>query len=148
MLSKLNFPQYKFRIREVKSKLQIFDVVRKKYVELAPEEWVRQHVLHFCFESLSISPSLMGVEKQIKINDTVKRFDVVCFNRDLSPKILVECKSPDVKLTNAVAEQSLRYNLVLKADFVWITNGIENYIKTIDNQIVSLEVFSDLYFKL
>ncbi len=145
MLSKLNFPQYKFRIKEEKQKLLIFDVVRKKFVDLAPEEWVRQHIINFCLTELGVPLSLIGVEKQIKINNTIKRFDVLCFNSNLKPILLIECKSPDIQLNQSVAEQSLRYNMVLEAQHIWISNGIQNYILSNQKVTSSLEEFKLLF---
>jgi hypothetical protein len=129
----LNFPAYEFRIRETApSCYEIFDKVRKKFVSLTPEEWVRQHLLEFMMQEKKFPMSLLAVEKQLKLNTTVKRTDVVAYTNSLQPLLLAECKSPDVKLDIHTITQALRYNLVFNVSFLLITNGQDHYLFTKD----------------
>jgi hypothetical protein len=110
----------------------IFDVVRKKFVVLTPEEWVRQHVVHFLIDEKGFPTSLINVEKQIKLNNTIKRYDAVVFNSSGNISVIVECKAPSVKITQQTFDQIARYNLVLKADYLMVTNGLEHYYCRMD----------------
>lgn len=132
-MQKLNFPTYQFKVIKSESNdVLIFDAVRKKYVKLTPEEWVRQHAIKFLVEEKQISLSLMEVEKLLKINNTNKRFDLVCKNNNGEVLLLLECKAPNVKLSQATFDQILRYNNELKAQYIWITNGLEHFIFKLD----------------
>jgi hypothetical protein len=132
-MQKLNFPTYQFKVKKSESSdVLIFDAVRKKYVKLTPEEWVRQHAIKFLVEEKQISLSLMEVEKLLKINNTNKRFDLVCKNNNGEVLLLLECKAPNVKLSQATFDQILRYNNELKAQYIWITNGLEHFIFKLD----------------
>ncbi|MES2619155.1 MAG: type I restriction enzyme HsdR N-terminal domain-containing protein [Bacteroidota bacterium] len=122
----LNFKAYNFTIKKDKDNARIFDIVRKKYVVLTPEEWVRQHVIHYLIEEKGYGEGLIAVEKAVKYNNLSKRFDVYVANNDGSPHILVECKAPSVKLSNATLQQAGMYLKELKARYVFITNGIQH----------------------
>ncbi len=121
----LNFPSYKFRFKNSENKLLIFDDVRKKFVSLQPEEWVRQHVVKFLRTEKKYPVSLINVEKQFKINGLVKRFDVIVFNKDGSVHLVVECKAPVVAINQETFDQIARYNLSLKASYLMVTNGLD-----------------------
>jgi len=123
----LNFPSYDFRFKNNKNKVYIFDVIRKKFVMLQPEEWVRQHVTHYILREKKYPISLINVEKQLKINKLVKRYDIVVFNPDGSIKILVECKAPNVKITQATFDQIAQYNMQLNAEYLMVSNGLEHF---------------------
>lgn len=112
--------------------MYIFDTIRKKFVVLQPEEWVRQHTLRFLMEEKKYPTSIINVEKQITVNGLKKRFDIVVFNSDGSIKILVECKSPDIKISQATFDQIAQYNIQLKAAYLMVTNGLEHYYCQID----------------
>jgi hypothetical protein len=120
------FGAYDFRFREQKGQKQIYDTLRKKYVTLTPEEWVRQHVLRHLIE-LGYSAALIAVERGFIVNDRQKRFDVVVYDRDSSPFILVECKAENEPINPKVLMQVMSYNLTLQAKYFWLTNGTENY---------------------
>ena len=111
----LNFPKYSFRIKNSENSLSIFDIVRKKFVLLQPEEWVRQHTLHFLIHTKQYPLSLVNVEKQLVVNQLKKRYDIVVFNTLGQVEILVECKSPTIKITQDTFDQIARYNYQLKA---------------------------------
>ncbi len=126
MLS-LNFPGYNFRFKSSENKQQIFDIIRKKFVSLQPEEWVRQHVIHFLSVDKKYPTSLINVEKTLLLNGLKKRYDVVVFNADGSIHILVECKSPSVTISQVVFDQIARYNLKMKAEYLMVTNGLDHF---------------------
>ena len=126
MLS-LNFPGYDFRFKSSENKQQIFDIIRKKFVALQPEEWVRQHVIHFLSIDKKYPTSLINVEKTLSLNGLKKRYDIVVFNTDGSIHILVECKSPKIIISQDVFDQIARYNLKLKAEYLMLTNGLEHF---------------------
>lgn len=126
MLS-LNFPRYHFRFKSSENKQQIFDIIRKKFVSLQPEEWVRQHVIHFLTADKKYPTSLINVEKTLSLNGLKKRYDVVVFNTDGSIHILVECKSPNITISQVVFDQIARYNLKMRAEFLMVTNGFDHF---------------------
>jgi len=112
--------------------MYIFDIIRKKYVVLTPEEWVRQHVVHYLIYTRSFRKSYINVEKMFKINNIVKRYDVVVYNPDGSIYLLVECKKPDIKLSQTVFDQIARYNLQLNAKYLMVTNGLQHIYCRLD----------------
>ncbi len=128
----LNFPAYEFRFKNSENKVQIFDVIRKKFVVLQPEEWVRQHLVHYLISEKNYPKSLINVEKQLEINGLKKRYDVVVFNSDGSIAILVECKAPDIAITQTTFNQIAQYNMNLKANYLMVTNGLEHFYCKID----------------
>lgn len=131
-MQELNFSKYSFRFKSSENKLSIFDEIRKKFILLTPEEWVRQHVVCFLLTEKNYPKSLTNVEKVIKVNDLVKRYDVVVYNPDGSIFLLVECKAPKVKITQESFNQIARYNLVLRAQYLMVTNGINHYFCQMD----------------
>ena len=131
-MQELNFPPYGFRFKNSENKLLIFDPIRKTFVVLQPEEWVRQHVVQFLLQEKNYPRSHINVEKKLTVNQLVKRYDIVVFHPDGSIAILVECKAPDQPITQEVFDQIARYNLGLKADFLMLTNGFEHYYCRMD----------------
>lgn len=118
------FPKYPTKIKKTnEGSLQIFDIVRKKHVNLTPEEWVRQHVLHYLVEDLKIDKVRVAVEKEFQYKSHSKRFDVMVYHNH-RPKLLVECKAAHVSLDQSVADQIGRYNFVFESEFLLITNGM------------------------
>jgi hypothetical protein len=128
----LDFPVYDFRLKNSENKPYIFDPIRKKFVYLTPEEWVRQHVLQFLIQTKGYPASLINVEKEIKIYDTKKRYDIVVFNSDGSIFLLIECKRPKVPITQTTFDQIARYNLQLKGELLMVTNGLQHYYCAMD----------------
>ena len=131
-MQQLNFPIYNFRFKNSENKVSIFDEIRKKFIILTPEEWVRQHVVHFLLEEKKYPKSLINVEKVLIVNGLRKRYDVVVFNPDGSIFVLVECKAPEIKTAQATFDQIARYNLALKAQFLMVTNGHNHYFCQMD----------------
>lgn len=123
----LHFPSYNFRLKNKQNKPFIFDQVRKKFVSLTPEEWVRQHVVHYLVSGKEYPLSHINVEKQIILNGLKKRYDIVIFNSDGSIHLLVECKAPTVEITQNTFDQIASYNLNLDATFLMVTNGLHHY---------------------
>jgi hypothetical protein len=123
----LIYPEYEFRFRPLGDKQEIFDIVRKRFIALTPEEWVRQHVLHFLHEAKSVPLSLIAVEKSLKINTLLKRADVVVHERSGRALMLVECKAPGISITQQVFDQAARYDMVFHVNYLLITNGLANY---------------------
>lgn len=128
----LEFNTYDFRFRETDGKVSIFDEIRRKFIILTPEEWVRQHVVQYFLKEKNYPKSLINVEKLLKINGLTKRYDVVVFNPDGSIFILVECKAPEVKVSQATFDQIARYNLTMKAQYLMVTNGRNHYFCQMD----------------
>ncbi|MGK0385700.1 MAG: hypothetical protein ACI849_000305 [Patiriisocius sp.] len=133
-MQQLNFKQYSFRFKSRENKPLIFDVVRKKFMVLSPEEWVRQNILQYLNHELHIPLSLINVEKQIKLHDTIKRYDIVAFNPDGSIHLIVECKAPHIKIKQDTFDQIARYNFVLKGTYLMVTNGLDHYYCQMDFQ--------------
>lgn len=131
-MQKLNFLTYSFRFKNSENKLSIFDEIRKKFIILTPEEWVRQHVLKFLIEEKKYPKSYINVEKLIKVNGMNKRYDVVIFKPNGSLLLLVECKAPEIKITQTTFDQIARYNMTLKADYLMVTNGLNHYFCKMD----------------
>ncbi|KJD32704.1 restriction endonuclease subunit R [Tamlana sedimentorum] len=131
-MQKLNFPTYSFRFKNSKNKVSIFDSIRKKFVILQPEEWVRQHCVNFLIHEKNYPISLINIEKEIIINDLRKRYDIVVFKSNGSIQLIVECKAPNVNITQATFDQIARYNLNLKANYLMVTNGLNHYYCAMD----------------
>ena len=123
----LNLPMADLRLRVEGQSKQIFDSVRKKYVALTPEEWVRQHFIHFMINNKNYPASLIGVEMQVKVNEMSQRSDIVVFQRDGKPWLMVECKAPYITINQDTFYQAARYNISLKVPYIVITNGLEHY---------------------
>ena len=130
----LDFPQYSFRIKNSEKGYQIFDVIRKKFVMVQPEEWVRQHVIHYLTETKKYPKSLVNVEKQLVVNQMKKRYDVVVYNSKGTITLLVECKAPEVKISQSTFDQIARYNLLLNAEYLMVTNGLNHYYCKMDQE--------------
>lgn len=135
-MTKVEFAQYPFRFREENGRKQIFDPLRKKFVALTPEEWVRQHVLHYLL-ALGYPASLMAVERGIEVNNTGRRFDLLVFGADARPFIIVECKAQSEAIDHSVMLQAAAYNLALQASYCWLTNGDRHFfIRLSDGKIL------------
>ena len=129
---KLNLPTYDFKFKNSENKTLIFDKLRKKYVVLTPEEWVRQHYVCFLIEEKKYPISLIALEKQLIINNRKKRTDILVFNNEGNHEIIVECKAPSIKITQDTFDQIARYNLKLKANYLIVTNGLEHFYCKMD----------------
>jgi len=128
----LSFPNYEFRIKNKHNKKYIFDQIRKKFVLLTSEEWVRQNCIMFLINDKKIPKGLVNVEKKIKINSLTKRYDIIVYKSNGSVFLLVECKSPDIIINQKTFNQIAIYNYEVVSDFLMVTNGIQNYYCSID----------------
>jgi hypothetical protein len=122
----LNFPAYPLKIQKLNQRLQVFDRVRKKYVALTPEEWVRQHLIWYLIEELKCPEGLIKAEHSFVVNQQPVRCDVIVFSKNGSPLLLAECKAPDVKISNDTLHQAGRYNIVTRTNWLFVTNGIHH----------------------
>ncbi len=143
-MQNLNFPSYSFRLKNSENNTHIFDVIRKKFVVLQPEEWVRQHCVQYLVQEKNYPISLINVEKVILINGLKKRYDIVVFNPDGSLAVVVECKAPKVQISQSVFDQIARYNLTLKASYLMVTNGLNHYFCTMNHHLESFEFLETL----
>ena len=132
IMQKLNLPEYSFSLREQSEKIQIFDRWRKKYVTLTPEEWVRQNFLMYLVSEKNFPASLISVEAGLKLFKTNKRTDIVVYNKQGNPLLIVECKAPEVALNEKVFDQIVRYNMALQVKYLIVTNGLEHYCCRLD----------------
>ena len=126
-MEKLKLPTYSFKIKSDLQRKLIFDVVRKKYVVLTPEEWVRQNFIRFLVEEKEFPASLIAVEKKVDVNLLAQRSDIVLYNRNANPVMIVECKASRVKITQGVFDQTTRYNMKLKVPYLVVTNGLRHF---------------------
>ena len=141
-MQKLNFPSYSFRFKNSENKVSIFDDIRKKFIILTPEEWVRQHTVQYLLQDKNYPKSYLNVEKLIRINDIQKRYDIVVFKPNGALFLLIECKAPEVKISQDTFDQIARYNLKLNAQYLMVTNGVNHYFCQMDfekEQYVFLE---------
>ncbi|HAT66414.1 MAG TPA: restriction endonuclease subunit R [Flavobacteriaceae bacterium] len=129
---KLNFPEYSFRFKNSENKRLIFDPIRKKFMMLTPEEWVRQHTVQFLIQEKGYSASLINVEKQLNLHGTKKRYDIVVFNPNGSIFLIVECKAPTIEINQETFDQIARYNLVTQAEYLMVTNGLDHFYCQMD----------------
>ena len=142
---KIEYPPYQPKIKMENEKEFIFDEVRKRWVVLTPEEWVRQNFLQYLTKTKNYPASLIAVEKEIKLGELKKRFDIVVYDADTKPWMIVECKEMNVALNKTVLDQALRYNISLNVPYLVITNG--SYcmaMKLNENTMKSIDVLPDL----
>ncbi|HNS17907.1 MAG TPA: type I restriction enzyme HsdR N-terminal domain-containing protein [Bacteroidales bacterium] len=131
-LPALNFPAYSFQIREQDGHWVIFDRIRRRYVHLSPEEWVRQHMIHYLINQKHVPETLVAVEKVLRVYKLKKRLDIAVFSSSGLPLLLVECKAPAVMLSQTVFDQIARYNLSLHVRYLLVTNGLVHYCCQMD----------------
>ena len=148
-LVKLHFPEYKFTLKAEESGIQsakIFDIVRKKYVRLSPEEWVRQHMIHYLVHDKHVPLSLTAIEKSVMVNRLQRRFDILVYSKKHLPLLLVECKAPEIAINQEVFDQAARYNLSLNAGYFVLTNGLNTYCCKLDHQNERYHFLEELPF--
>lgn len=128
----LNLPSYAIKIRKEDDHEQILDVLRRKYVALTPEEWVRQHFIHYLIEHKHYPATLLANEVKLKVGDKVLRADSVLYSTTLQPRMIIEYKAPHISITQKTFDQISTYNLLLHADYLVVSNGIRHYICRMD----------------
>jgi len=126
-MEKLNFPDYSIRFKNRENKDFVFDIIRKKWFLLTPEEWVRQHCIHFLIFNKNYPKSLINVEKKILVNKIPKRYDIVVYSKYGDAIILVECKASNINISQNVFDQIAKYNLSLKSKYLMVSNGMSHY---------------------
>lgn len=127
-MQKLNLPQCDLKIKNEEGNQFVFDITRKKYVVLTPEEWVRQHFIHLMVNELRYPRSLIRLESPLIYFKSGKRSDIILLDRDGAPFLLVECKAPEVALQRGAVNQASVYNKVVQAKYLAITNGLKHYV--------------------
>jgi len=129
----LNLPPFEANIKKMEGMVKIQDVLRHKFVALTPEEWVRQHFVHFLMEQKGYSPTLMANEVPVTLNGMSRRCDTVVYHQEgLKPLMIIEYKRPDVEITQRVFEQICRYNMVLEVEWLIVSNGMKHYCCHVD----------------
>ncbi|MDQ6905028.1 MAG: type I restriction enzyme HsdR N-terminal domain-containing protein [Bacteroidota bacterium] len=123
---KIEFPKNKISLRQRSGVNEVFDVIRKKWLQLSPEEWVRQNMIQFLIAN-NYPATLMAIEKEIKLNELLKRCDIVIYDRDTKPFMIIECKEMNVTLSEKTLSQILRYHITVPAKYLIITNGSYSY---------------------
>ena len=131
-MQRLNLPEYNFRTKTENDKTLIFDGIRKKFVVLTPEEWVRQHFIEYLKKEKNYPENLMAVEKQIAVNGMQRRFDLLVYTRNGQPLLIAEFKAPEVKITQETFDQVVRYNMALKVEKIIVSNGLQHFACEID----------------
>ncbi|MEO6884574.1 MAG: type I restriction enzyme HsdR N-terminal domain-containing protein [Bacteroidia bacterium] len=145
MFPQLNLPVYTFKLKGQNQRTQIYDIVRRKYVVLTPEEWVRQHFIHFLVQEKKFPASLMAIETAVKSTQTLKRrSDIVIYDNTLNPYLLVECKAPEIKIKQDVFDQIARYNMDLKVKFLIVSNGLQHFCCEMDYEKKSYTFVKDI----
>lgn len=143
-LTNLNFAEnYQIRLKQTDENDFIFCPIRKKWLQLTPEEWVRQHVVQFLIQTKKISKSAINSEVKVEINGMSKRADVLVFNKE-KVFLIVECKAPHIPITQAVFDQIARYNMELNSEYLMVTNGLNHYYCQMDHQNQSYQFLPEL----
>lgn len=128
----LNLPPYAVRVRETDGRKQIYDFLRRRWVALTPEEWVRQHFVHYLVEEKGYPKGLLGNEIELRIGEKRLRCDSLLYNRDMRPLMILEYKAPDVEVTQKVFDQISAYNMLLRVDYLVVSNGIRHFCCRMD----------------
>ncbi len=131
-MTELNLPPYNYKFKSSENKRFIFDTIRKKFMVLTPEEWVRQHFVHYLIRYKKYPVSLIAIEKQLTVNGLKKRTDILVFDKKGNPDIIVECKAPKIPIDQSTFDQIARYNLRLNAKYLIVTNGLQHFYCQMD----------------
>ena len=140
----LNLPTYECRLREQNGRQQIFDVLRRRYVALTPEEWVRQHFVHYLIEHKGYPKGLLANEVDLRVGEKHLRCDTVLYDKALHPKIIVEYKAPEIAITQKVFNQITVYNMLLHVDYLIVSNGMQHYCCQMDYEQNRYTFLSDI----
>lgn len=143
-MKELNLPYYPFKLKSDGNRYLILDELRKKYIVLTPEEWVRQHIIQYLINFKNYPKGLISLEKGLRVNDLLKRADVLVFDINTEPLLLIECKAPEVKISQDVFDQAARYNSVYKVKYILITNGLEHFCAEIEHSSSSYKFLNDI----
>ena len=141
-LTALNLPRAPLRLSRKNEVISVFCVVRKKNLILTPEEWVRQHIIHYFIHQLITPVGLISSEAGIRVNTLDRRCDILVYGNDKKVKVLVECKAPEIPINEKVLHQIAQYNSKIQADYLWLSNGIHHkfyFVNKVENKLVELE---------
>jgi type I site-specific restriction-modification system R (restriction) subunit len=144
MLTPLNLPQVKLKLTQKGEKLFVWDDFRMKQVVLTPEEWVRQHFLHFLVNDKAVPKNLIAVEQGIQVNTLTRRCDAVIYNREGAPLAIVECKAPEIALTEKTLHQIAQYNFKLRVNYLILTNGIQTVVAFVNMEKKTIEYLEEV----
>jgi len=144
MFTPLNLPTYSFRTKQVDSKVYLFDVIRKKFLVLTPEEWVRQNFIRYLVEEKGFPGSLMAVETGLKLNGNQFRADLLIYSKNRKPLMIVEFKAPEVKITQKTFDQVARYNLTFEVPFLIVSNGLDHYCCQVNFESKDYSFFTEV----
>jgi hypothetical protein len=144
MFKALSFPQAELKLSRKEGHVYVWCIIRKKSLVLTPEEWVRQHLIHFLIQEKQIPIGLIAAEMAIEINQLSRRCDVVVFGKDGKPKLIVECKAPEINLTEKTFNQIAQYNAALNVDLLMVTNGLQHIVCQIDRENSQLNYLEEL----
>lgn len=140
----LNLPPFNINVKKTDGILSVFDRLRRKFVTLTPEEWVRQHFINYLITEKGYPQALIANEIQINLNNQKRRCDSIVYDKTISPLVIVEYKSPDVEITQAVFDQIVRYNIVLKVKYLIVSNGLSHYCCRMDYSTQTFEYLADI----
>lgn len=143
-MQELNLPEYDFKIEQKAEGNTIYDIARKKFIALTPEEWVRQHWIHYLHKELNYPLSLMVIEAGVKVNQLQKRADIVIYNKLKQPYLIVECKAPKVSLNNDVFNQIITYYSTIKAEILIVSNGLKHVCFKFNHETKQTEFLKDI----
>ncbi len=143
-MQKLNLPEYDFRLKNEDGKALIFDVIRKKFVVLTPEEWVRQNFIKYLIREKNYPETLMAVEKQLFVNSQLRRFDLLIYTRNGQPNLVAEFKAPNVKISQETFDQVVRYNMALRVEEIVVSNGLQHFACKIDYEKNSYSYLNEI----
>ncbi len=129
----IEFSSYELKIKSENGVRFVFDIIRKKYVVLTPEEWVRQHLVHYLIYDYKFPKGLISLEKKLTLNNLTKRTDIVLYSPSAKPILIVECKAESVNISQKTFEQIARYNLTLQVPYLWVSNGKTNFLCAINH---------------
>lgn len=144
MITPLNLPKAHLKLRKTSENTFVWSILRKKELVLTPEEWVRQHVIHLLINNCAVPEGLIAAEYQLTYNGRSKRADLVVYGRDQQPKLIIECKAPEVKLSEATLRQVAQYNHELKVELLMLTNGLQHIYCRVNQQTGEVEYYKEL----
>jgi hypothetical protein len=145
-MDRLNLPTYEIKTRQQNSKTYILDILRRRFVSLTPEEWVRQHFIHFLVEHMHYPTALLANEVELEIGKKKLRCDSILYSKNLSPRMIIEYKSPEIEITQKTFNQIFAYNTLLHAEYLVVSNGIHHYCCKIDYENRSYNFVSNIPF--
>ncbi|PVX50777.1 type I restriction and modification enzyme subunit R-like protein [Balneicella halophila] len=143
-MTPLQLPTYPFRLKKEDNIIKIFDIIRKKFIVLQPEEWVRQHWVHYLIQEKEIPASLLAVEISVNTKLLKQRSDIVAFDNNGKPLLIVECKAPSIKLSQSAFDQIARYNMKLKVPYLVVSNGLQHFCCKIDYEKKSYDFIKNI----